>query len=175
MTILIDMDGVVVDFVGGVLAGLQKHGVRIRRENINHFTYLDWASEHADWAKEIAQADGFFLRLDPLPGAIDGVNELRSKHDIRFCSAPLPGNKTCETDKRAWIEKYFDKQLADEAFIGSDKTMCDGDYLIDDNPEVAGSKEPSWQHIVFDQSWNYASSAPRLFGLSVAEFDDLVR
>lgn len=167
MKVLIDMDGVVADFVGAVLAGLDERGVHIERADIDQFTYLDWASKHVDWARDIACRDGFFLGLEPLPGAIEGVKRLADVYDLQFCSSPLPGSSSCEEDKRRWIEKYFGKELAVSAYIGADKTLCDGDVLIDDNPEVKGAREPSWNHIVFDQTWNHESRSLRLLG-----FDD---
>jgi len=38
--------------------------------------------------------------------------------------------------------------------VTKDKTIIHGDILIDDNPDVKGVQEPTWQHILYSQPYN---------------------
>ena len=41
-----------------------------------------------------------------------------------------------------------------KTIITKDKTIITGDLLIDDKPEVTGSQEPTWEHILYSQPYN---------------------
>ena len=49
----------------------------------------------------------FFLDLEPIEGAIEGVLLLSKKYDVQFLTAPSFMNPLSYTEKRLWIEKYF--------------------------------------------------------------------
>ncbi len=70
---------------------------------------------------------GFFLDLAPLPGAIDAVNELRAGCDLFVLSAPSTRNPHSYTEKRLWIEKYFDYQFTKRLILSPNKSLLKGD------------------------------------------------
>lgn len=76
---------------------------------------------------------GFFVDLIPVDGAINAVNKLRRNYDVYILTAPSVKNPLCYTEKRLWIEKYFDLDFCHKLIICSNKGLLKGDYLIDDN------------------------------------------
>ena len=75
---------------------------------------------------------GFFLNLKPLPEAIEAVNLLRKDYDVYILTRPSYQNPLCYTEKRLWVEKYFDLEFCRKLIFCSDKTLIIGDILIDD-------------------------------------------
>jgi 5'-nucleotidase len=44
-----------------------------------------------------------------------------------------------------------------------DKTIVNGDVLIDDKPRIEGSQNPpSWKHVLFHQPYNANENKPRI-------------
>ena len=104
---------------------------------------------------------GFFLSLQPIEGAIDGVNRLRQEFDTFILTAPSTRNPHCYSEKRIWIEEHFDYELVKRLIISPDKGLLKGDYLIDDQPTGKGqdrfegtllqfgsSKFPNWEVVL---------------------------
>lgn len=76
---------------------------------------------------------GFFLGLEPLPGAIDAYFLLKAMgHRVMFLTAPSVLNPACYTEKRMSIEKHFGLQACYDLIIAHDKSLLIGDMLIDD-------------------------------------------
>lgn len=75
---------------------------------------------------------GFFTNLEPIEGAIEGVNYLRTKFDVYILTRPSYKNPLCYTEKRIWIEKHFGLEFCKNLIIAYDKSLLRGDYLIDD-------------------------------------------
>lgn len=75
----------------------------------------------------------FFLNLEPIEGAIEGVIYLSKKYDIHFLTAPSYMNPLSYTEKRLWIEKYFGLEWCKKLILAYDKSLLKGDYLIDDS------------------------------------------
>ena len=47
---------------------------------------------------------GFFLDLDPIEGAIEGVKTLQTKYDVWILTRPSIKNTNCYTEKAEWIK-----------------------------------------------------------------------
>ena len=77
---------------------------------------------------------GFFLGLDPIPGAIEAVKKIMAddRYTVWVVTAPSVQNPLCYTEKRLWIEKHFGMELVHNMIIAPDKSRVKGDYLIDD-------------------------------------------
>ncbi len=77
---------------------------------------------------------GFFEELEPLEGAIEAVNYLRTvaEYEVYILTAPSVRNVHSYTEKRIWIEKYFDLEFCKKLIICSNKGLLRGDFLIDD-------------------------------------------
>lgn len=114
--LLIDMDGVLVDFNSSQLL-------------------KDWDGKGNPSAM---YESGFFEELNPLPGALKSVHDLlcSNLYDIYICTQPLAKNVSSYTEKAAWIGKYL-PDLVSKIIMCQDKSMVKGDILIDDNEKWA--------------------------------------
>ena len=91
----------------------------------------------------IPQAElGFFENLEPISGAIDAVNKLRKNNifDIYILTAPSTRNPHSYSEKRIWVEKYFDYDFTDKLIICSNKALLKGDFLVDDSASGKGQE-----------------------------------
>ncbi len=82
--------------------------------------------------------EGFFLALEPMPNGIDVVNRFRSEFDVYILTAPSTRNPHSYTEKRLWIEKYFDYDFTKRLILSPNKALLKGDYLIDDYDKGKG-------------------------------------
>lgn len=75
----------------------------------------------------------FFRNLAPIDGAVRVIEALfEDGHDVWFLTAPSVENPLSYMEKRIWIEKHFGKHRAHKLIIAYDKSMIEGDVLIDD-------------------------------------------
>lgn len=178
-TLLLDMDGVTWDFAGHIIERLRKSDIHIAMRTLEKFHFADNMPEGEMRArvKRIYSELGFFSTMPMIEGAKEAINELRESYDVRFCSSPLSAHPACEEEKREAIAREFGAEMADAAYIGRDKTIVSGAILIDDKPEVDGeNKAPSWEHLIFNQPWNFLAVGPRMFSWEdTRPIDELAR
>ena len=167
-TVLVDLDGVLLDFNGRAEAILAAERPDITKMpgGKSHFYFRDHfapADQHV--IHEITARPGFFLSLPPIDYAVEGWKRIKDLgHHPQICSSPLRSNKTCVQEKIASVKYYLGRQAAREAIITSDKNV-DGFALIDDRPELKESERASWAHVVFDHPYNkYVQTDFRLRG-----------
>lgn len=79
---------------------------------------------------------GFFLNLEPVPGALVAVRKLHHSglYDIHVLTQPLAESPVSYMEKAQWIWKWF-PELGLKLNMTQDKGLFRGDYLIDDNAE----------------------------------------
>jgi len=106
----IDMDGVLCDFEKKfdelVKSGLKKH--------------------------EIYASEGFFVSLEPLPGAIEAVLKLDKYYEVYFLSTAPWSNISAGKEKRVWIGTNFGNMAKKKLILTHNKGLQKGKYLIDD-------------------------------------------
>lgn len=160
MRVLVDMDGVIADWgraygesldtFGADAADIPRHADQ-RSFNLNE--------GRTDRERAIIAAvmiePGFYARLDPIDGAKQALNQMvEDGHDVRIVTSPWVSNPTCASDKLNWIVRYYGSHWGSRVVITTDKTLVQGDILIDDKPEVTGVAVPTWEHVLFDQPYN---------------------
>lgn len=107
--IYVDMDGVIADYMSSYK--------KLYDPFSNKFPQNNW---------------GMFSNLEPIEGAINAVKKLMEYYDVWILSKPSYKNPLCYTEKRVWIEKYFDLEFCKKLILCCDKGLVKGDYLIDD-------------------------------------------
>nr|XP_009664498.1 PREDICTED: 5'(3')-deoxyribonucleotidase, cytosolic type isoform X2 [Struthio camelus australis] len=100
----------------------------------------------------IYESPGFFLGLDPIPGAIEAMQEMIHMQDIEvfICTSPLRKYEHCILEKYKWVEKHLGPEFVERIILTRDKTIVSADLLFDDKDTIRGAElNPSWEHILF--------------------------
>jgi len=101
---------------------------------------------------------GFFLDMDAIKDSIKVVKQLMSHFDVWILTAPSWKNPMCLAEKNMWIRKHFGIEFTEKIIMSSDKSLCKGDYLIDDNKEGRGQDQFEGELILFGSEqfsdWN---------------------
>lgn len=155
ITVLVDMDGVVVDWDRG-FRDIWNDRSPIKR-SLSYIMQECVPISFKEEATRISRQPGFFRHLPHYPGAIEAVKSLSETPGFRvlICTAPMLANPTCVEDKMAWVSNNFGHEWLERVVFARDKTCVRGDVLIDDKPDVSrGSQNPSWRHLVFKHPYN---------------------
>ncbi|XP_020741481.2 5'(3')-deoxyribonucleotidase, cytosolic type [Odocoileus virginianus] len=168
--VLVDMDCVLADFEAGLLRGfLQRFPgephvpLEERRGFSAREQYRALRPDLADKVTTVFEAPGFFLGLEPIPGALEAMREMNDMQDTQvfICTSPLMKYDHCVTEKYRWVEKHLGPQFVERIIVTRDKTVISGDLLIDDKEVIQGQEEtPSWEHILFTCCHNQHLALP---------------
>lgn len=164
-TVLVDMDGTVADLNGAVLDIMRSEYPHIQMPVQKNFYFeKDLAPEHQYLSDEILSRPGLFASFEVIDGALDGWEALLEKgYKPRICTAPLRKNKTSIIEKMGWLEEHFVPRfghtVVDAAIVDKQKYRHVGLGIIDDRPALEHADRASWEHIVFDQTYNQDSRA----------------
>ena len=115
MILYFDMDGVLVDFESGVRR-LPEEAVR-------------------EYDGRLDEVPGIFALMDPMPGAIEAVEELSKHYDAYILSTAPWNNPSAWADKVRFVQKYFPKVFRKRLILSHRKDLLRGDFLIDDRPK----------------------------------------
>lgn len=164
--LLIDMDGVLADFDAEIMKRVKDRHPSINLlETRDNFYFSDDYPEYKTVIRAISNEPGFFASLPLIDHAITGWQRIVDLgYHPRICSSPIRSNSRSELEKRAWLERHFGIEVANEAIITSDKYLHPGIALIDDRPELRNATEAAWQHIIFDQPYNHGVNKLRIRG-----------
>lgn len=157
--ILVDMDNVIADQVGGFYSVLAKTYPEIPlppRDSLAFFDIeLNFPEEHRDLIKSLRLEEGFFRSLSIVPGAKEGLGTLdQEEYDVWIVTAPTWEWKYCVPEKYAWVEEHLGRNWCGKIILTRDKTLVTGNILIDDAPTVTGIQKPVWTHVLYDQPYN---------------------
>jgi len=162
MIYLVDMDGVIVDFEKGILDEFRKRYPDkpfIPLEKRTTFYVRDqYPKELQPLIDEIYRSEkskGFYLGLSLIEGALDALLELKnSGNEIYICTSPTLFNPFCISEKYEWINNNLGTEWTEKVIMTRDKTVIDGNFLIDDNPNLLGVQKPRWKQILYSQPYN---------------------
>ncbi len=91
---------------------------------------------------------GFFLKLEPLDGAIESFNLLKEHYDVWILTRPSFRNVNSFTEKAQWVWDYLGYDVVEKTIMCGDKSLLKGDILIDDD-DKAGQPEFEGEWIRF--------------------------
>jgi|DEB0MinimDraft_3_1074331.scaffolds.fasta_scaffold34118_3 5'(3')-deoxyribonucleotidase len=168
--ILIDMDGVVADFVGGIC---KAHN----RENPYEKGFTGYQIEEAwgitpDEFWKVTDNVEFWDGLDKFEWAdelIEHCENLVGIENMAFCTAPSR-NPLCIVGKSMWLDRYFPKV---KRIFTKEKYFCANPQtiLIDDtDAKIEKFYEHGGIGVNFPQPWNQAT----LGGLGSGGFDSVL-
>ncbi len=108
MKILIDLDGVLADFVNGL-------------------------EEKQLTAEEVKSLPGFYLELKLVKNAFWAISELEEMgFDLFICSSSPTENPLAYQEKFLWIERNFGRKFHRKIIFTHRKDLINADFLIDD-------------------------------------------
>uniref|UniRef100_K7FEM4 5', 3'-nucleotidase, cytosolic n=1 Tax=Pelodiscus sinensis TaxID=13735 RepID=K7FEM4_PELSI len=159
LRVLVDMDGVLADFEGAVLrAFLARYPgeAHVELADRRGFSVLEqYRCLREDLEAKVAniyESPGFFLGLEPIPGAIEAMKEMihMLDTDVFICTTPLLKYEHCILEKYHWVEKHLGPKFVERLILTRDKTVVSADLLFDDKETIQGAEpKPSWEHILF--------------------------
>lgn len=131
-TLLLDVDGVIADFCGGV--DLFAAQIGAPASEWLHWKLEDNFPEHKQAILEAVRAVGFAYRLPEVPLAVEAVRKLLAAGCVRvvFVTAPMSGSATWCSERVQWLEERFGPV---EIVFASKKDLIKGDLFVDDNPD----------------------------------------
>lgn len=145
MRAVVDMDSILCGFFERLW---ERHEARTGEKVTTH-QILSWnMSAHVKHGKELVEAfyePGFFASLDPLPGAVRGLQALvDAGYDVLIASAPCTPHSAAE--KIEWCARHLPMIPYKKVWIGHDKSELHGDVLIDDGPHNAEAYRAKHPH-----------------------------
>lgn len=167
MIVLIDQDGVLVDFELGFFQAWRK---KFPDELFTHIEdrkskslFGDYPENLREKIRSVYQAPGFYINLPPIPNGRDVVREIiKLGHDVFICTTSMSHFENCLREKYEWVERYLGREFTKRIIIAKDKTLVRGTYLIDDCPTIKGLLKPEWEHIIFDAPYNKKGGCRRI-------------
>ncbi|XP_061469360.1 5'(3')-deoxyribonucleotidase, cytosolic type [Rhineura floridana] len=100
----------------------------------------------------VYESSGFFLGLDPIPGAVEAMQEMAQmpNTEVFICTSPLRKYEYCVPEKYSWVKKHLGPKFVERLILTRDKTIVSADALFDDKDTVKGVEpNPRWEHILF--------------------------
>ncbi len=165
MNILVDQDGVLADFELGFYQAWQSSGyanecpaIELTERN-TFYVAKQYPEKFRSQIYQMVTKKGFFNNLPPMAGAVDAMNAMQQAgHEVFICTSPLTTWYNCVAEKYAWVETHLGSEWTKKIILTKDKTLVQGDILIDDKPVITGCMPPTWQHVLYDCPYNRAEN-----------------
>lgn len=168
MRILVDMDDVICLWSDALdqaaeSAELHRYGYLTAKDRRDFNMYKGLNDEGTVLLNEILNRSGFYTDLEPVPGAIEAVQEMQARgNEVAIVTAPWLGNPACAGEKFDWVHRHFGEEMVENTIITRTKGYVLGDVLIDDKPFVHGTEFATWRHIYFEHWHNTELPGPRI-------------
>ena len=156
VSILLDVDGVLANFAGGLLAS---HKTKLRVKDLTKFDFLDELD--FDAREVIGNGLEFCKNLPLYPGAKRFVRKLQKLGRVDPLTAPFHGASLWRMGRSNWLAWHFD--LFAPTYCPTEKKhLVPGNVLIEDNLETvirwsATQRRPA---ILIDRPWNRHFKVP---------------
>ncbi len=179
MRILLDCDGVLADFVGGLLELINREcGTSYRRDDITEFDIgksLGWSDAMRAKVDDLVRGEpGMILGLAQEPGARVGFGILEQlAGDIYVVTSPWPGHQTWAYERTQWLWRHF-AIPSNHVVHTAAKHLVMGDVLVDDKTSTLESwrrEFPSGLAVQWQTPHNMRDA---WYGASTRDWDELV-
>lgn len=185
-SLLLDVDGVLADFVSGALRVLRDiSGDTIDPNTITTWEMFDSIQESHKHYREAVYHDlkgpGGCSSLPVYSGAQEGVARLRELCDVTIVTSPFYGSKTWMHERERWLEQHFGIHHHD--IIHADKKFrVHGDVFVDDKPSHLHAWSDYWIGMGRDKRvqpvlWDSLRNTNEVVGAGVARvknWDELI-
>jgi len=173
-TYLLDLDGVIANFVAGSIEACE---LPITEDDVQQWNYYEPFMTRYEFWRRIHEHQYFWEDLPVYPGSYELVDRLESRGDVIFCTDPS-GDDDAATGKIKWLVRNgFVKPGGNNYVLTHHKHLLakPGVVLIDDYPaNVEKFIEHGGEALLFDRPWNKGSDLVRYDGcLSSAVGDSI--
>lgn len=156
--LILDADGVFVDFVKGFLAAVKTAtgkdftASQITQFNIGKALGLSPEETKATFAQI---TKGWCRNLEPIPGAVEWIQRLNLISDIYVVTSPLATLDTWASERLDWVKEHLGFP-ASRVISGSAKHICRADFFVDDSVEncEAWNAENAGTAVMWKSPWN---------------------
>lgn len=154
LNILLDMDGVIVDFVS---AAIEANGFRFRHDDVDRLNIQEIGGVSAiQFWQAIDDSYGFWESLELYPWAKNLIDLVKDfDRDWSFCTTP--SNSPMSTKgKHEWLREYIGSDFKRFVFTPQKQLLArPTNLLIDDSDSnVERFLDAGGQAILFPQPWN---------------------
>ncbi len=155
---LIDMDGVIANFIAGSIEACE---LPITEDEVKQWNYYEPFMTRYEFWRRIHEHQYFWEDLSVYPGSHELVERLESRGDVIFCTDPS-GDDDAATGKIKWLKRHgFVKPDGNNYVLTHHKHLLakPGVVLIDDYPaNVERFIEHGGKAVLFDRPWNMGRS-----------------
>lgn len=166
--LLVDMDGVLGDFdLHFCEIWKEKYPDRRQIDRSNRTSHLvagEFPEAMQSDVREIVRMPGFYLDIPVVQGAVEALRELsESDIEVWICTCPSKEYQNCVPEKYQWVERHLGMEWTRRIIMIRDKSLVQGTFLIDDNPQLPNRHLAAWRQILFDTPYNRMdTSLPRI-------------
>lgn len=132
--VLLDVDGVLADYVGGVCyAAWEKANAVANEKDVTEWSIedsLQLNEEQRAIVKRAIRAPGFCACLKPIAGSRLAVRTLLDRADVYFVTTPTDSPFWMH-ERTAWLQDYYGAAF-DKIIFTHEKHLVRGDVIIDD-------------------------------------------
>lgn len=163
MLLLVDLDGVTVDFTGSVCKAHNKlTGDSLSPDDLDQHDYSKFGIRKTTW-----QQPGFFYDLEPYPGAVEALWKAQQNGHKLWIVTNSMNVGFVEADKKQWVEENI--PFVRGLIFTDKKHLVPGDMLIDDCPEYLENypgttvkiNRPYNRHVKADYTYDSLAEAIR--------------
>jgi len=133
-----DSDGIVAGFYDKIIENVNDtFGTKYLKRDITDYNIEKWLPpNHAKYAQDLINSPGFFLTLEPYPGAIESLHTLhQAGHHVLILTSYAWYSDTCANDKLAWYKKHAPFLPIQQIMMGHAKYLVNCDVAVDDGPD----------------------------------------
>nr|WP_269451963.1 hypothetical protein [Tessaracoccus coleopterorum] len=124
-----------------------------QRLNYNHFAATD-DYDRSTLHRALNRPD-FYHNMPRVPGAIESTEAfLDAGCPVFHVSTPALLNPGCVAGKVADLTRDYGPGRLKRLILTTDKTVIRGDVLFDDKPEICGTGNRDWRHVLVGRDFN---------------------
>ncbi|QDV21599.1 5' nucleotidase, deoxy (Pyrimidine), cytosolic type C protein (NT5C) [Gimesia panareensis] len=175
--ILLDMDGVISDFMGAIL---ELHGQRELAENWpegepNYAGVLGMTKDEF-WKPVDSLGGRFWAEFPPYPWLNELLDLIRETAPFTISTSPSR-SAACASAKVEWLRQHFEEPLFMDFMIGTQKYLLakpDVVLIDDQHKNIDKFREHGGQAILFPQPWNANFAITDRIGYVKSELEKLL-
>lgn len=134
--LVLDVDGVLADFVGHTLTLLGPIAPQGGRDAFTTWDFVTTLEPHvADHCIRGWHQQGWCRSIPTIPGAVEAVQRIRQAGvEVVFATTPMRNAPHWVEERIAWLTHHFAADVDHIAFVHN-KALIPGTVMVDDKPE----------------------------------------